>query len=125
MFAANRHAPADFPVQPHGHDIQHAHRKIPVHTFALGHVTDSMTAAFVGLAKNLYSPRGPRNEIHDRLQKRAFPGSIGANDADQLPWRDIQTHVPNYRFAIPGDRQISDGKWQQTIGRLDDRWDHG
>jgi hypothetical protein len=100
--------PPESPIGTHRHNIESAHREIPVDAFSLRDIGDEVTLFLVGFPIDSDFPGGPRDEIETGFDESALSGPIGAYDSDELSFGDVEVDVPEHRFAMIGDGEVVD-----------------
>ena len=105
--AAHGAQPAQRPVQAHSHQVEGAHRVVPVDALALRHVSHEPPLLAVGLAVDAHRAGHPRHQIEHALEQGALAGAVGTDDAGDHAVGGRQVDVPQHRPPAVGDGQVA------------------
>ena len=105
--AAHRAQPAERPVQPHRHQIEGAHRVVPVDALALRDVGHQAPLLAVGLAVDAHRAGHARHQVEDPFQQRALAGAVGSDDTGDHAVGGRQIDVPQHRPPPVGDGEVA------------------
>ena len=97
-------------LRPHRHAIEGTHRKVPVNTFSLRHISHEIPSLAVRSPVNLDLPRSFRHQVETGLEQGALTGPVWPHHSDQFALRDVQVDVPDHRLAVISHREVVNGE---------------
>jgi hypothetical protein len=110
LFFTDAVEPAECAVGAHGDDIEGAYGEVPIDAFALGDVADEVSLFGVGLSVDVDPAGGFGDEVEAGFEACGFSGPVGADDADEGAFGDVEFDVPEDGFTMVGDGEVVNGE---------------
>ena len=105
LLAPRTTEPPKAPVGAHEHDVEDRRGEVPVHARPLGDVGHQAAPSGGVLAQHADATRDPRNHPERRLEQRALPGTVRADDGGEGPSNQAHVGIPERRLVAVGDRE--------------------
>jgi hypothetical protein len=98
--------PAEPGISPHENDVGDRHREVPVDRLPLRHIPNPGADLLERRAEDPHLPAGQGHKPQRRLEERALPGAIGADDPKQAGPRHGEVDIPEHRPAAVGHGDV-------------------
>ena len=118
--AGHRAHPAEGPVESHRHQVEGAHRVVPIDALALRDIGHLPPLLPIRLAVDGHRAGYARHQVQHPLQQGALAGAVGSDDAGDYPVRRRQIDVPQYRPPPVRDREVT--HYQRAACRVGGGW---